>query len=105
MTTSPNLRLDAFMAGVVVPKAIDSGGEPASPLGAVLANVLLLGLFALQHTVMARDANENTTDPSPTEEATTDAADTTAPPTTSTRRSSTTTFPTHRPSPILSATS
>ena len=49
------LYLVAFMAGVAVPKAIDSGAS-GSPLQAVLANVLLLGLFALQHTVMARDA-------------------------------------------------
>ena len=43
----------AFVANVGVPKGIDGG--PTAPLStAVLVNVLLLGLFAVQHNVMAR---------------------------------------------------
>jgi len=45
--------LVGFGANLFVPKSIDSG--EAGPVGqAVLVNVILLGLFALQHTVMAR---------------------------------------------------
>lgn len=42
-----------FVSGFVVPKAINSGA--GAPLGEALAvNVALLGLFGLQHSVMAR---------------------------------------------------
>jgi len=42
-----------FVTGVVVPKTIDGG--PAAPLAeAIIVNLLLLSLFAVQHSVMAR---------------------------------------------------
>ena len=44
-----------FIADFGVPKSIDSGST-ASPVQAVIVDLLLLGLFALQHSAMARPA-------------------------------------------------
>jgi methanethiol S-methyltransferase len=43
----------AFVGNIVVPQTIDHG-VPATVAQAVLIDVLLLGVFAAQHSVMAR---------------------------------------------------
>lgn len=42
-----------FIMGVVVPKSIDTGTD-SSAIEAVIVNLLLMALFAVQHSVMAR---------------------------------------------------
>jgi len=46
----------AFLADVVVPRTVDHGGPHASTASALVINSLLLGVFAVQHSVMARPA-------------------------------------------------
>src|SRR6201984_2049668 len=43
-----------FVGNVVVPKSIDVGGGGLATIEALIVNVILLGLFAIQHSVMAR---------------------------------------------------
>jgi len=42
-----------FVGNIYVPKTIDSGNEP-SLMNAILTNTILLSIFALQHSIMAR---------------------------------------------------
>jgi protein-S-isoprenylcysteine O-methyltransferase Ste14 len=44
-----------FVGNAIVPKSIDTG-IAGSPVEAAIVNVLLLGLFAAQHSIMARPA-------------------------------------------------
>ncbi|TLP71903.1 methanethiol S-methyltransferase [Maribacter sp. ACAM166] len=44
-----------FVGNIYVPKTIDSGIEP-SLINAILTNTILLSVFALQHSIMARPA-------------------------------------------------
>jgi protein-S-isoprenylcysteine O-methyltransferase Ste14 len=43
-----------FVGNIVVPKSIDVGGGGAFTFPALIVDVILLGLFAIQHSVMAR---------------------------------------------------
>jgi len=43
-----------FVGNILVPRSIDTGGAEASFVTALLINAGLLGLFAIQHTIMSR---------------------------------------------------
>ncbi len=45
-----------FVGGIVVPRTVDHGIDGASLASALMVNTVLLGLFAVQHSVMARPA-------------------------------------------------
>ncbi|HEY8441273.1 MAG TPA: hypothetical protein VIK79_07475 [Xanthobacteraceae bacterium] len=44
----------AFVGNLGVPKSIDIGGGGPTMMSALIVDVILLGLFATQHSVMAR---------------------------------------------------
>lgn len=54
--TAVTLYAIAFLADVVVPRTVDDGGPTSSTTVAMTVDALLLLLFAVQHTVMARPA-------------------------------------------------
>ena len=43
-----------FVGGFAVPKTIDTGRQ-ASPMEALIVDILLMSLFAVQHSLMARN--------------------------------------------------
>ena len=49
-----------FVGNFWVPKSIDSGGQLGSTIEAVIIDLALLGVFAIQHSVMARPAFKRT---------------------------------------------
>jgi protein-S-isoprenylcysteine O-methyltransferase Ste14 len=49
-----NLQLEVASLAPWVPRSIDAGGPAASPLVAFVVDGLLMGVFAVQHSVMAR---------------------------------------------------
>lgn len=49
------LYVAGFLANFLVPKGVDTG-EPGAFIPSVIINVLLLSIFAIQHTIMARPA-------------------------------------------------
>ncbi|MEP6788824.1 MAG: isoprenylcysteine carboxylmethyltransferase family protein, partial [Acidobacteriota bacterium] len=43
----------AFVGNLFVPKSVDVGNQAGTLTRAILANVILLSIFAVQHSVMA----------------------------------------------------